>query len=82
MCSNMKLIAVLVSTTLSLAATTSLGRVIYVDDDAIGANDETSRENAYNYLQDALAHANTAEKPVEVRIAQGISSRPQPRKDS
>ena len=46
--------------------------IIYVDDDATGANDGTSWENAYVYLQDALADANSAEKPVEIRVAQGI----------
>jgi len=48
------------------------GKVIYVDDSAIGANDGTSWVDAYNYLQDALADANTASKPVEIRVAQGI----------
>jgi hypothetical protein len=48
------------------------GKVIYVDDDAAGANDGSSWADAYNYLQDALADANTAEKPVEILVAQGI----------
>jgi len=48
------------------------GKIIYVDDDANGVNDGSSWENAYIYLQDALADANSAEKPVEIRIAQGI----------
>ncbi len=48
------------------------GKVIYVDDDAVGANDGTSWENAYNHLQDALADADSAEKPVEIRVSQGI----------
>jgi hypothetical protein len=47
-------------------------RIIYVDDDAAGANDGSSWENAYVYLQDALADANSAEKPIEIRVAQGI----------
>ncbi len=47
-------------------------QVIYVDDDAAGANDGTSWENAYNYLQDVLADAKWAEKPVEIRVAQGV----------
>jgi hypothetical protein len=47
-------------------------RIIYVDDDAAGTNDGSNWENAYNFLQDALADANSAEKPVEIRIAQGI----------
>jgi parallel beta-helix repeat protein/predicted outer membrane repeat protein len=49
-----------------------LAKVIYVDDDAVGNNDGTSWENAYTFLQDALADANSAEKPVEIRVAQGI----------
>ena len=55
-------------------------QVIYMDDDATGANDGTSWENAYKYLQDALADANSAEKPVEIRVAQGIY-RPEQGKD-
>ena len=46
--------------------------VIYVDADAAGANNGSSWENAYVYLQDALADANTAEKPVDIRVAEGI----------
>jgi parallel beta-helix repeat protein len=48
------------------------GKVIYVDDDAIGLNDGSSWQNAYTSLQDALIDANSAEKPVEIRVAQGI----------
>jgi len=46
--------------------------VIYVDDDAIGANNGSSWDNAFIYLQDALTDAEAAEKPVEIRVAQGI----------
>jgi hypothetical protein len=46
--------------------------IIYVDDDAAGANDGTSWEDAYTFLQDALADANSTEKPIEIRVAQGI----------
>ncbi|MBN2313970.1 MAG: right-handed parallel beta-helix repeat-containing protein [Sedimentisphaerales bacterium] len=49
-----------------------VGRVIYVDDDAVGGNNGTSWSDAYNFLQDALEDANTMEKPVEIRVAQGI----------
>lgn len=48
------------------------GKLIYVDDDATGANNGTSWENAYVHLQDSLAAANSEEKPVEIRVAQGI----------
>jgi hypothetical protein len=53
------------------AAPPASARVIYVDDDATGANDGSSWADAYNYLQDALADANSLPKPVEVRVAQG-----------
>ena len=48
------------------------GRIIYVDDDAIGANNGSSWPDAYTYLKDALADANSAEKPIEIRMAGGI----------
>jgi len=44
-------------------------RIIYVDDSARGANDGSSWENAYNFLQDALRAALGND---EIRIAQGI----------
>jgi len=53
-------------------AATTVGKIIYVDDDAAGTNDGSSWANAYNDLQDALADANSADKPVEIRVAQGI----------
>jgi len=49
-----------------------LSKIIYVDDDAIGLNDGSSWQNAYTFLQDALADAKSSEKPVEIRVAQGI----------
>jgi L-ascorbate metabolism protein UlaG (beta-lactamase superfamily) len=51
--------------------TSTFGKTIYVDDDATGANDGTSWENAYTFLQEALADANSTKKPVEIRVAQG-----------
>jgi predicted outer membrane repeat protein/parallel beta-helix repeat protein len=54
-----------------MPCTAVAGKIIYVDDDAAGANDGSSWVNAYNYLQDALAAANLAEKPVEVWVARG-----------
>ena len=57
---------------LAALCTSAAGKTIYVDDDAEGLNDGSSWVNAYQYLQDALADANSAEKPVEIRIAQGL----------
>ena len=54
------------------AQTDVAGSVIYVDDDAAGANNGSSWENAYVYLQDALADAEGADKPNEIRVAQGV----------
>jgi len=48
------------------------GAQIFVDVAASGANDGTSWANAYNYLQDALADANSISVPVEIRVAEGI----------
>jgi predicted outer membrane repeat protein len=47
-------------------------KVIYVDKNAPGLNNGSSWANAYKYLQDALADANSAVKPVEIKVAQGI----------
>ena len=57
-----------------LAATACNGwaKVIYVDDDANGLGNGASWQTAYKYLQDALADATAAEKPVEIRVAQGV----------
>jgi len=55
-----------------LMASTTEGKIIYVDDNASGTNNGTSWTNAYIYLQDALADANSAEKPVRIHVAQGI----------
>jgi len=64
------LLCVLFMLVASIAAATE--KVIYVDDDAVEANDGTGWENAYFYLQDALTDASSADKPVEIRVAQGI----------
>ena len=47
-------------------------KTIYVDADAAGANNGSSWANAYPFLQDALADANSSPKPVEIRVAQGV----------
>jgi predicted outer membrane repeat protein len=46
-------------------------KTIYVDADAAGSGTGTNWANAYPYLQDALADANTSAKPVEIRVGQG-----------
>jgi len=51
---------------------TAAGRSLYVDADAPGANNGSSWADAFNYLQDGLADANTSAKPVEILVAQGI----------
>ncbi|MHC4546694.1 MAG: right-handed parallel beta-helix repeat-containing protein, partial [Planctomycetota bacterium] len=51
---------------------TTAPKRIFVDVDANGANNGSSWANAYNYLQDALIEADSALKPVEIRVAEGI----------
>jgi len=64
---NIGLLRILVSVVV-LVSPIALGRIIYVDDDASGANDGTCWHHAHHFLQDALAHANSGD---EIRIAQG-----------
>ncbi len=65
-------VAVLTVAVLLWGAGTAGGKVIYVDDDANGSGDGASWATAYKHLQDALADANTADKPVEIRVASGV----------
>jgi hypothetical protein len=67
-----KKVLLLTTVVLAVVACSSFGKTIYVDDDAHGLGDGSSWENAFNYLQDALAAAKTMGQPVEVRVAQGI----------
>ena len=46
--------------------------VVYVDADATGANDGTNWPNAYNFLQDGLADANSTGVCKEIRVGSGI----------
>jgi parallel beta-helix repeat protein/predicted outer membrane repeat protein len=52
-----------------IVAPTAVGKAIYVDDDATGANNGSSWADACNYLQDALMMASAGDK---IRVAQGI----------
>ena len=52
-------------------ASTCPAKVIYVDDNAAGANDGSNWAGAYNYLQDALADANSLAETAEILVAQG-----------
>lgn len=63
--------AICIVATLLAAAIPCRAGTIYVDDNAAGANNGSSWANAYKYLQDALADANSSPKPVEIRVAQG-----------
>jgi hypothetical protein len=58
--------------TVALFCPSARGKIIYVDDDAVAPGDGSSWQTAYKFLQDALTDAKTAEKPVEIRVAQGV----------
>ena len=51
---------------------TAFTKTIYVDDNANGTNDGSSWKDAYNFLHDALVEAKSVEKPVEIKVAQGV----------
>lgn len=55
---------------LMIPCSSIVGKIIYVDDDAAGANNGSSWEDAYIYLQDTLADSNSAKKPVEIHREQ------------
>ncbi len=68
---------------LTLLGCVSSARIIYVDDDAFGLNDGSSWENAFIYLQDALADARSSlaarnseleisSDGIEIRVAKGL----------
>ncbi len=69
---NLNIWPIIVTLILVTSVPAFAGKIIYVDDDANGANDGSSWTDASNYLQDALADANSSEKPVEIRVAQGV----------
>jgi len=55
--------------TLAFLMTPLPSKIIYVDDNADGANDGSSWADAFNYLQDALTAAWSGD---EIRVAQGV----------
>ncbi|OHB64020.1 MAG: hypothetical protein A2Y77_16220 [Planctomycetes bacterium RBG_13_62_9] len=67
-------LAVILCTLTLTICPSALARTIYVDDDAPRGGDGSSWQNAYKYLQDALADARLGERPVEVRVAQGLDT--------
>ncbi|MBN2137085.1 MAG: hypothetical protein JW720_04710 [Sedimentisphaerales bacterium] len=54
---------------LSVSAGAAFGRQIFVDADAVGANDGSSWGNAFNHLRDAIAACSSGD---EIRVAQGV----------
>ncbi|MHC4891655.1 MAG: right-handed parallel beta-helix repeat-containing protein, partial [Planctomycetota bacterium] len=63
----------LISVFLLAMGATATGKIIFVDANAPGpTHDGSSWTNAYNYLQDGLVDANSEDKPVEIRVAEGI----------
>ncbi len=65
------ILAISVFAMIMCSSNIAAGKIIYVDDDANGLNNGSSWENAYVYLPDALADANSSEKPIEIHVAQG-----------
>lgn len=48
------------------------GRIVYVDDDASGADNGSSWADAFNYLQDALHFVGSSGEWGEIRVGQGV----------
>ena len=66
---NLKIRSVIAVFVLVTAAPTFAGQIIYVDDDAPGANDGSSWADAYQYLGYALDNASSGD---DIHVAQGI----------
>jgi len=58
----------------SFSTMKAIDKIIYVDMNAVGANDGSSWADAYKYLQDALSDATVLKDigTVEIRVAQGV----------
>ena len=57
---NLKTILGITAVLLAVLCSVSAAKIIYVDDDATGANNGSSWENAYIYLQEALVDADSS----------------------
>jgi len=66
---NLKSCLVMAMFLMAIGGGAAVGQIIYVDADANGVNDGSSWTDAYNYLQDALADANSGD---EIWVAEGI----------
>ena len=68
-CKNLSYARIILVVLCLAASSEALAATIYVDQDATGANDGSSWVNAYNYLQDALADAESGD---QVWVAKGV----------
>ena len=59
-----------------LTSTISFGKIIYVDDDAAGANDGSSWQNAYTCFQDVITETNNISGEIPVKVASGDQTSP------
>jgi len=66
-----QIMPLIVSLVLLTTAPTLAGKIIYVDSDALGANNGSSWTDAYNFLLEALTDADSSPKPIEIRVAKG-----------
>ena len=70
---NLKIFLAMSVFLLAIAGTNFAGEIIYVDIDAQGpTHNGSSWANAYKYLQDGLADANSNADVNEIRVAEGI----------
>lgn len=70
--SNLEICITIVIFLAGMGSTSFAEKIIYVDAKAFGANNGSSWTNAHNYLQNALADADSSAKPVRVLVAAGI----------
>ncbi len=71
---NLKISLIIAVLVVAVVGSNTAAKTIYVDADANGLNDGSSWINAYKYLQDALADANSSIKPVEIRVTEDVYS--------